>query len=91
VLAFLWSGLLILAEVFVALMSNFTDSGPPPPQGWVDPAIIGHLVLAGASVVALIIGLEYPARRRAAAITAWVIIPVGLGWLVLTVRLLGGS
>ena len=91
VLAFLWSGFLIYGELVVALLSNLTDSGRPPPQGWVDPAIIGHLVLAGASVVALIIGLEYPARRRAAAITAWIIIPVGLGWLLLTSRLLGGS
>jgi len=34
---------------------------------------------------------RFPARRRAAAITAWMIIPAGLGWLVLTARLLGGS
>lgn len=36
-------------------------------------------------------GLRHPSRRRAAAITAWMIIPAGFGWLVLTSRLLGGS
>ena len=90
VLAFLWSGFLIYGELVVALLSNLTDSGRPPPQGWVDPAIIGHFVLAGVSVLALITGLRVPSRRRAAAITAWMIIPAGLGWLLLTVRLLGG-
>jgi hypothetical protein len=91
VLAFLWSLFLIFLETVAVLLSNFTDSGPPPPQGWWYPAVIGHCVLAGASVVALVTGLRHPSRRRAAAITAWMIIPVGLGWLLLTSRLLGGS
>jgi len=90
VLAFLWSVFLIFIDVVLSLLSNLTDSAPPP-QGWVYPAIIGHCVLAGVSVLALVIGLRSPSRRRAAAITAWMIIPVGLGWLVLTTRLLGGS
>jgi hypothetical protein len=90
VLAFVWSVFLIFADVVAALASNLTDSAPPR-QGWVYPAIIGHCVLAGASVVALVTGLRFPSRRRAAAITAWMIIPVGLGWLVLIPRLLGGS
>ena len=91
VLAFLWSLFLIFLETVAVLLSNFTDSGPPPPQGWWYPAVIGHCVLAGASVVALVTGLRFPSRRRAAAITAWMIIPVGLGWFLLTARLLGGS
>ena len=74
----------------LSLLSNLTDSAPPP-QGWVDPAIIGHCVLAGVSVLALVIGQRVPSRRRAAAITAWMVIPVGLGWLVLCTRVLGGS
>jgi hypothetical protein len=89
-LAFLWSIFLIFIEFFLALYSNFTDSTPPP-MGWVYPAIYGHCVLAGASVLALVVGLRYPSRRRAAAITAWLIIPVALGWLVLIANLLGGS
>jgi hypothetical protein len=90
ILALLWSGFLIFADVVAALLGAFTDSAPPQ-EGWVDPAIIGHCVLAGASVLALVTGLRFPARRRAATITAWLIIPVGLGWLVLIPRLLGGS
>jgi hypothetical protein len=90
VLAFLWSVFLIFADIVVALASNLTDTAPPR-QGWVYPAVIGNCVLAVASVLALITGLRFPARRRAAAITAWMIIPVGLGWLVLIPRLLGGS
>ena len=90
VLAFFWSGFLIFADIVVALASNLSDTAPPR-EGWVYPAIIGNCVLAGASVLALVTGLRFPARRRAAAITAWLIIPVGLGWLVLIPRLLGGS
>jgi hypothetical protein len=89
VLAFLWSGFLIFGEVFVVLVSNLADSGPPPPEGWIYPAVMGHCILAGASVLALVTGLRHPSRRRAAAITAWMIIPVGLAWAVLTSRLLG--
>lgn len=90
VLAFLGSGFLIFIDVVLSLLSNLTDSAPRP-QGWVYPAIIGHCVLAGISVLALVIGLRSPARRRVAVITAWMVIPVGLGWLVLTTRLLGGA
>ena len=90
VLAFLWSGFLIISEVFLGLVSNLNDTSPPR-LGWLYPAIIGQAVLAGASVVALVTGLRFPSRRRAAAITAWMISPVGLGWFLLTARLLGGS
>lgn len=89
VLAFFWSGLLIFTEVVAGLVSNLNDTAPPR-LGWVYPAIIGHCLLAGAGVVALVTGLRFPARRRAAAITAWLVIPAGLGWLVLTARVLGG-
>jgi len=90
VLAFLWSGFLMFADIVVALASNMSDTAPPR-EGWVYPAVIGHFVLAGASVLALVTGLRFPAWRRAAALTAWMIIPVGLGWAALIPRLLGGS
>jgi len=90
VLALLWCGLLIFIEIIVGLLSNLSDTAPAR-TGWVGPAIVGHCVLAGAGVVALVTGLRSPSRRPAAAVTAWVIIPVGLGWLVLTSRLLNGS
>jgi hypothetical protein len=90
VLAFLWSGLLIFTEIVAGLVSNL-DANAPPRQGWVYLGVAGHCVLAGASVLALVTGLKFPSWRRAAAIAAWMIIPVGLGWLVLIARLLGGS
>jgi hypothetical protein len=90
VLAFLWSGFLVFSDVIVALASLLNDNAEPQ-TGWVYPAVIGHCVLAAASVLALRVGLRSPSRRRAAVITAWMIIPVGLGWLALTARLLGGS
>jgi hypothetical protein len=40
---------------------------------------------------ALAIGLSRPARRRVAVMAAWLIIPVGFGWLLLLGRLIGGS
>jgi len=90
VLAFFWSGFLIFLDVVFALASLLNDNAEPQ-TGWVYPAVIGQCVLAGASVVALLVGLRSPSRRRTAAITAWMIIPVGLGWLVLIGRLLAGS
>jgi len=60
VLAFFWSGFLIFGEIVVVLLSNLTDSGPPPPAGWIYPAVIGHCILAGASVLALVTGLRHP-------------------------------
>ena len=79
VLAFLWSGFLIFGDVIVTLASLLNDNTEPQ-TGWVYPAVIGHCVLAGASVLALRVGLRSPSRRRAAAVAAWMIIPVGLGW-----------
>ena len=90
VLAFLWSGFLIFGDVVVTLASLLSDNAEPH-TGWVYLAVIGHCVLAGASVVALRVGLRSASRRRAAAIAAWMIILVGLGWAALIARLLGGS
>src|SRR5215470_6117958 len=81
---------LIFGDVIVTLASLLNDNAEPQ-TGWVYPAVIGHCVLAAASVLALRVGLKSPARRRAAAITAWMIIPVGIGWAALTARLLGAS
>jgi hypothetical protein len=90
VLAFLWSGMLIVIEVLAGLISNL-DTTAEPQTGWVYAAVIGHCILAGATIFTLVRGLTSPSQRRAAAIAAWIIIPVGLGWLVLAARLLGRS
>jgi hypothetical protein len=88
VLAFLWSGLLIVADDFASLMGSWDT--PQRGLGWITAARIGHSVLAAASVLALVIGLSFPSWRRAAAITAWMIIPIGLGWVPIA-RLIGSS
>src|SRR5215831_17531600 len=88
VLAFLWSGLLIVADDFASLMGGWDT--PQRGLGWIMAARIGHSVLAAVSVLALVIGLSFPSWRRAAAITAWMIIPIGLG-LVPLARLIGSS
>jgi hypothetical protein len=88
-LALIWSGLLVVGDVFADLMGSWDT--PAPGLGWIKVAIIGHCVLAGASVVLLVTGLGFPSWRRVAAVAAWMIIPVGLGWALLTARLLAGS
>jgi hypothetical protein len=88
VLALIWSGLLVAGDVVADLMGSWDT--PAPGLGWIRAAIIGHCVLAGVSLLALVTGLRFPSRRRAAAV-AWMVIPAALGWALLTVRLLGGS
>jgi hypothetical protein len=53
--------------------------------------VAGHCALAAASVLVLVAGLSLPSRRRAAVITAWMIIPLGFGWALLTGHLISGS
>src|SRR5216683_6887337 len=53
----------------------------PHPGGW-RPAPPGEAALAVTAVVLLVAGAQRPARRRAAAVTAWVVIPVGIVWLI---------
>ena len=86
VLAFLWSVLLMVADEFAILMGSWDTAQPG--LGWLTVAKIGHGLLAAASLILLVTGLSFPSWRRAAAITAWLIIPVGLGW-VLLLRLVG--
>jgi len=90
VLAFLWSGFLIFGDVIATLASLLNDNAEPQ-TGWVYPAVFGHCVLAGASVLALRVGLRSPSRRRTAAIAAWMIIPLGLGWAALTALHIGAD
>jgi hypothetical protein len=86
--AFVSSGLLIVADGIVGVMGSWDT--PVPGLWWIRYAIIGHCLLAAASVVLLGLGLKNPAFRRTAAILAWAILPVGFGWLVLVGRVLMG-
>jgi len=89
VLALFWSALLILADGATAIMASWDT--PAPGSRWVTAGLAGHCLLGAASVTALALGLVIPARRRIAAISAWLIIPAGLGWLLLMGNLVGGS
>lgn len=53
--------------------------------------MIGHCALAAASVVVLGTGLRRPGWRRAAATTAWMIIPAAAASFLLAGRLASGS
>ena len=85
-LALAWSGLLIIADGLAGVMGSW-DTPPQELYRWVRALVIGHCVLVAASALVLAAGLRFPSRRRAAAITAWIIFPVGLGWFLLTGRL----
>jgi hypothetical protein len=89
VLALLWSALLILADGATGIMASWDT--PMPGARWVTAGLAGHCALGVTSVAALAMGLSMPAHRRVAAMTAWLIIPVGFGWLLLLGRLIGGS
>lgn len=89
VLALVWSALLILADGATGIMASWDT--PMPGVRWITAGLIGHAVLGLASVVLLVMGLTVPARRRAAAIAAWLLIPVGFGWLLIMGRLISGS
>ena len=85
-LALVWSGLLMIADGLAGVMGSW-DTPQPGLYRWVRTGVIGHCVLAAASALVLAAGLRFPSRRRAAAITAWIIIPAGFGWFLLTGRL----
>lgn len=89
VLALLWSALLILADGATGIVASWDT--PMPGARWITTGLVGHCVLGVTSVALLVTGLSIPARRRFAAISAWLIIPVGFGWLLLMGRLIGGS
>jgi hypothetical protein len=88
VLALVWSALMILADGAMGMMASWDT--PAPGGGWVTAGLTGHCLLGAGSVVLLAVGVGSPSRRRAAAVLAWLIIPAGLGWLLLTGQLLGG-
>jgi hypothetical protein len=89
VLAFIWSGLLVVADGLAGVMGSWDT--PQPGLGWVKAGMIGHCVLAAASVLILVAGLSIPSWRRIAVIAAWAIIPAGVGWVLLATHLISGS
>jgi hypothetical protein len=88
--ALLLSILLALADALANLLNVAFGGGSPSAGTFVTIAIVGHSALALASAFLLGVGLANATRRRAAAVAAWVIIPVGIGWFFLWGQLAAG-
>lgn len=87
--ALLFSLLLLVGDALAGVLTNL--GGSPPSAGrWLGASAAGHGALALTSLVLLVLGLANPARRRAAVIAAWAIIPVGVGWFFLCGQLAAG-
>jgi hypothetical protein len=84
-LAFTVSGLLVIADGLAEVMASWDT--PSPGIGWIRVAMVGHCLLAAASVVLFGLGMRRSSRHRSEAIAAWLIIPVALGWFFLGGRL----
>ena len=85
VLAFVWSGALVVADGAAAIMGSWDT--PAPGLGWLGIGAAGLGVLAALDVGILVVGVKRPRWRRVAVIAAWTLIPVGFAWFVLTGRL----
>jgi len=88
-IAFAGAGLLALADGYAAVMGSWDT--PAPGLGWLGVGAAGQGVLAAGTVVVLVQGLKRPRSRRAAAVSAWVIVAAEVGWFGLTAALAGGS
>lgn len=84
-LAFVWSGLLIVADGYAAVMGSWDT--PAPGLGWVGVGAAGQGVLAAVDAGILVAGVKRPRRRQTAVIAAWMLIPVSFAWFILTGRL----
>jgi hypothetical protein len=87
-LAGLVSLLLLAGDLLAEVLSNL--GGPAPIATFQRIAVFGHAALALASAFLFGLGIANSARRRPAALAAWAIIPVGLGWFFLWGRLAAG-
>jgi hypothetical protein len=53
-------------------------------NAWLAAGAIGQLLLAACALVLLVLGIQRPAYRRIAAISASALIPLSLGWIAIT-------
>lgn len=81
-LAFVWSGVLVVADGYASVMGSWDT--PAPGLGWLGVGAAGQGVLAAVDVGILVAGAKRPRRRRAAVIAAWMLIPVSFAWFILT-------
>ena len=80
---------MLLADGAMGMMATWDTPGSS--AGWATAGLAGHCVLGAGSVVLLATGLTTPSRRRVAAVVAWLIIPAGFGWLIVTGMLVGST
>jgi hypothetical protein len=88
-IGFAWSALLLVGYAIAEVMASWDT--PVPGRGWLGAGAIGQCVLAAITLVVLVVGVKRPYWRRAVAVTAWMIIPVGMAWFVLAGRLVARS
>jgi hypothetical protein len=88
-LAIVVSGLLAIADALAGVMASWDT--PAPGIGWIRVAIIGHCVLAVASVVLLGLAVRPSSHHRFEGMAAWTIILAGLAWFLLAGRLASGA
>jgi len=84
------SVLLLAGDALAGVLNAAFGSGPQSAGIFVKIAMIGHGALALGGAFLLGVGLTNAARRRAATLAAWAIIPVGIGWFFLWGRLAAG-
>jgi hypothetical protein len=84
-LAFVWSGVLVVADGYASVMGSWDT--PAPGLGWLGVGAAGQGVLAVVDVGILVAGVKQPGRRQTAVIAAWLLIPVSFAWFILTGRL----
>jgi hypothetical protein len=82
VLALGVAGLLWLIDGVAVMMASWDTRQPG--LHWLGAGASGQRVLAIAAGIVLCVGVTYPRWRRGAAVTAWGIIALEVGWFVLT-------
>ena len=64
-----------------------TAWGPHPGSGWLKANFAVSIALLAVTVAALVLGLSAPGIRRAAIVAAWLVIPVGWAFFLVTCQL----
>jgi purine-cytosine permease-like protein len=64
-----------------------TAWGPQPGSGWLKANLAVSVALLAVTVATLVLGLSVPGIRRAAIVAAWLVIPVGWVFFLITCQL----
>ena len=82
------AGLFAVVDLAGMVMGSWDT--PAPGLRWLKAGAIGQLGLAVAAAAVLVAGAAHPSWRCGAAMTAWAIIALEVGWFLLT-RMPAGS